>query len=203
MIDWLRSGVLIALLSFAGVASAIAGTITMSLQDVGDNVVFDFQGTLEGIGDPSFTGANSSANLMSPILPRINSLPGSYARYDFGGSEYVPFGDGAGLVYERPSTSTSSGDVFGFAIFADSSRVLFLPSGYTSGTSLEGQAVFFGTSLDSIGAVRGRYVYEFGDNTLNLTVGSDTAVIPLPATGLLLLSVLGSLVLMKRCRQVG
>lgn len=208
MTGWIRTSAVVAFLLVGGVSAATASTMEMSLQEVADDLIFDFRGKIDITNrSPRFTTGEADVNEIDPTAPRINSLPGQYARYDFGGALTDPFGTGPLVSYDRPTDSTSTGQVFGFSripfLSGGGTGALFLPSDYESGNELEGQAVFFGRTLDGIGAEPGQYSYIYGNNTLNLTVGPDTAVIPLPASGILLVLALAGLGLMHWRRDVG
>lgn len=149
----------------AGEANA---AVTINLWQDGLNVRGQASGTLSLTGMIfSHTGNFSNAFIIQPDDPAfIFSGPGD----SYSGIVSLPT-FGAGGFY---ANGTSSGDSFAF-----SGDLLLVPTGFISGSNIFAEGIFLDTTVASLGASPGTYVYALPDDMINLVV------IPEPSSALL------------------
>ena len=173
----------------AGIAHA-GSIFTVTLTQVGPNVVATGSGTIDLTGLSSF-GSTTAGPEMYPAHGIMGIGP--FANVDFyaGSSEPASFGPGFGGF-----ASSASGDSVFLEDFALDIEV---PHGYVSGTSLSGSATYSGT-LASLNTTPGTYTWTWnsGANSYVLEIPEFT-VVPEPGSFLLLGS--GALVFTQELRR--
>jgi hypothetical protein len=154
----------------------------MTLLEVGGDVVLSGAGTLNttslGLTLPFFRS--------SFVVPQASQFgcglagPGPFNTLIFTGgtiTEPANFGTGGQTLGD-----SGTGDFFGIG-FANSTRRLFVPSGYTSGSFISGTTTFNSTTLATIGATVGTYTWSWGSganaSSIILQVGPPS-VTPTP-----------------------
>ena len=149
----------------------------------GGNVVFDYTGTLNTSTLPVMGNVwgPSSAVLEASSPMFYSTSPGTFDIYRTS-SSFAAFGPG----YSRHSSSSLSGDAFGFSYgYFTGGGEVFVPRFYASGTSLSGSATFTGESFSSLGMTTGTYVNTLSNNdTITLNVGTAAVPGPLPILGI-------------------
>ena len=142
--------------------SPVAGSVVnMTLLEVGGDVVLSGAGTLNttslGLTLPFFRS--------SFVVPQASQFgcglagPGPFNALIFTGgtiTEPANFGTGGQTLGD-----SGTGDFFGIG-FANSTRRLFVPSGYTSGSFISGTTTFNSTTLATLGATPGTYTWSWG-----------------------------------------
>ncbi|MBC2601613.1 hypothetical protein [Puniceicoccus vermicola] len=146
--------------------------ITLTMEEVGSNVVLTGSGTIDLAGMTS-AGSQSGFNAEVQPLQGMISL-GSAASFDaYSGSFSGPaFGTSNAVT----SADSATGSPFGF-VGIGKSLFLAVPSGFGSGDALGiSTATFNNTSFNDLGVTPGTYSYSWGDN------GSATlTVVPEPS----------------------
>ncbi len=157
--------------------------ILITLEQVGLNVDETGNGQIDltglkfdGTADPDSYGMNPSVGFVN-----LRSADHHVDVYT-ASSGPSHFGSG-GLV----GTSTSSGSIFGLD---GSVRYIFVPLGYTSGTTISNTCSFDNSTFASLGLTEGTYTYTWGtggaDHTLTVQIGP--AAVPEPSTAILALT---------------
>ncbi|MEM6742427.1 MAG: VPLPA-CTERM sorting domain-containing protein [Pseudomonadota bacterium] len=187
--------------TFLAAGPASATFVEASLAEIGDDLVFEFEGTVDTTGLGLFGGFLPRPNEIAPSDPYITSLPGNFSFYEEFDGVFPSFGPGGLVAYPQPLQSLATGDAFGF-LGDGSLGQIYVPVGYASGEPLSGSATFFDLTLADIGAEEGVYVGSIGATTIEFTVGGDglggTSEVPLPAAAWLMLSALGALAAIRR-----
>lgn len=182
------------------IASSISGSkgaLTIFATETGGDVVFSGSGSLNlsdlhhHVGGGALPGINPTTESV-PVLvlgPPDNQVD-EYGWADV--SVPAPFGTGGHV----PATS-GTGDVFGTTvnIEAPGEAVIWVPSGYVSGSWLSGSIAFSSETFATLGLIPGIYTWSWGSGE---NADSMTLIIPEPSAGLL--SLLGLGLLMKRRR---
>jgi len=140
---------------------AVGQVMNMTLLEVGGDVVLSGAGTLNttslGLTLPFFR--------TSFVVPQVSQFgcglagPGPFNTLIFTGgtiTEPANFGTGGQTLGD-----SGTGDFFGIG-FANSTRRLFVPSGYTSGSFISGTTTFNSTTLSTLGATPGTYTWSWG-----------------------------------------
>ena len=86
---------------------------------------------------------------------------------------------------------------------ASPASIHFVPTGYTSGTPINGSAVFFNQTLSSLGLTPGTYVFTLPNSVVPLVtveIGVAPAAVPEPGSVALLagMGICGSVFLRRR-----
>ncbi len=90
--------------------------------------------------------------------------------------------DGAasfGPGFASPPATTSSGDTFGFLAAVQD---LHLPTGYTSGSPLNGQTFWSGETLANLGATPGTYQWNTSFGGVQDTITLNISAVPEPSS---------------------
>jgi len=169
---------LITLLGFLGFSSASYCQITMTVRQVGPDVVVQASGSAN----------TNSSTYNGPLSPVV----GGEVDPSQGGTIYVS-GTASGIYFQPPNfsgpnsigagvnhgASTGSGDWVG--IWMGQTAVL-VPAGYVSGQSLSGTGTYSSTTIAALGMTPGTYTWTWGSggnaDSLVLTI---TAPTPSPA----------------------
>ena len=163
---------LISLLGFFGFSSASYCQITMTVRQVGPDVVVQ---------------ASGSANTNSSTYVTLSGVVGGEVDPSQGGTIYVS-GTASGIYFQPPNfsgpnsigagvnhrASTGSGDWVG--IWMGQSAVL-VPAVYVSGQSLSGTGTYSSTTIAALGMTPGTYTWTWGSganaDSLVLTIESS------------------------------
>ena len=168
----------IVLASLLSVRPAQAG-YTVTLQQVGPNVVATGTGVINLTGltvsgsfsrdpqiDPCFCQDEGSASIYTgPTSSSVNRYFGARGPRSFGSGPFT-------------SASSGSGDMVGITttIFGD---ILWVPTGYVSGTALSDMAIYSGATLAKLGVTPGTYVWTWGAGAnQNFTLKILSAMLP-------------------------
>lgn len=146
----------------------------ITASEVGGDVVFHGSGNLVLTGFPS-----SSGGILSPAIHPVVGLawlgPNSAVVDTYAGlTGPADFGPG-----NFTFASTGSGDPFGFYAFA---AVVYVPTGYVSGSPLSSTATFSGATFAGLGLTPGTYVYTIQSDTITLNIGGTAAAAPEPSS---------------------
>jgi hypothetical protein len=177
---------LYALAIAGGVSIAIPNTtqagLTFDLQEVGSDVVLTFV-------------SGGSINLTGLSYIQTTSLPGGSVSPLGGPAGFFVAGSGSGDSWQDglgrvtgPSSfgtgfggfgSSNTGGSVGFSADPGNNVSLFLPNGYTSGSTINSTSTttFLGQSLSTLGATVGTYTWTlFNTDTVTLNVIAATPV---------------------------
>ncbi len=174
----LAATLVIVLAWLLSVRSAYAG-YTVTLQQVGPNVVATGTGVINLTGltlsgsfsrdpqiDPCFCQDEGSASIYTgPTSSSVNRYFGARGPRSFGSGPFT-------------SASSGSGDMVGITttIFGD---ILWVPTGYVSGTALSDMAIYSGKTLATLGVTPGTYVWTWGAGAnQNFTLKILSAMLP-------------------------
>ena len=158
----------------AGIAHASIYTVTLT--QVGPNVVASGSGTIDLTGLTSFGSAFASPELY-PAHGIIGTGPSGTIDQYTGSSGPSSFGPGFGGF---PST-TSGDSVF----LEDFGLGIDVPQGYVSGTGLSSSATYSGT-LASLGTTPGTYTWTWDSGANSFVVEIPTTPTPEPGSFLLI-----------------
>ena len=153
--------------------AAVKAAVIINAVQSGSDVIFSYTGQLNLTG----LGTSEPGGLpVSFIEPSSGTFiaAGTFDVYQLTGS-FAPFGTG----------SISNGSASGGSGFAMVSAIsqLWVPSGYTSGTSLSGSVTFAGADFDTLGLNPGSHTTTLQNNdTITMNIGAVPA--PLPLLGL-------------------
>lgn len=172
-------------------ASTASASIVVEVDEVGGNVVATAFGTFDLTGlDPRFDGSTFSGGLL-----RGNFGPGSLlvsgsssTNTTFILTPDVISAPSNFIDSSQPNTFAflSLGDVVGAFNNLSGDAGIFLPTGYTSGTPLNGTSTWNGETFASLQLLPGSYEWEFTNGeTFTLNIG-DVAAVPEPGTWALL-----------------
>jgi hypothetical protein len=148
------------LIGIAAFQSMARAQFTVTVQQVGSNVVATGSGSIDtsilgsaGFGpEVAYLGPSTSTVFVGPATTII---PDVYQAAITGPSN---FGSGLGM-----DATSGGGDFVGLAYSADNIDV---PSGYVSGASLSDTSTWAGQSLSSLGITPGTYNWIFGPETI-------------------------------------
>lgn len=173
----------------SSVASSAQAALIVTAYETGGNVVFSGGGTAslgalvveasnvagDGVVQPAFGVFLMGSNPLDDAKTYKNTIsgPGSF---------------GTGTSHVVPDSNT--GDFFGINALSPN---LYLPNGFTTGSSLSGTSTYLGTTLSAIGLAEGTYVYSWGagalgaGDTLTLIVDANAGpAVPEPSSLVLL-----------------
>lgn len=100
----------------------------------------------------------------------------------------LPFGSDTSFF----ASSSTSGDAFSIWGEAGIMPLVGLPTGYTSGTLISADMVFFGESIAGMSLMPGTYVFTIPNDTITLEIGGSS--VPEPSTCAMMLNGLAALV---------
>lgn len=183
---------ILAILFFVALAVPSRAAITITIEEVGLDVVFTATGTanIDSFGAPLSAGGSAGVDANRPYLfvGTTNSIDVDI----YGGLTTEPIGPGPTSPI---AADAATGDGFGFNFSS-----LLLYQGYVSNTPLSGTATFFNHSFSSLGIAEGTYTYTWGSggNFDQATI----IVVPEPSTyGALTGLVILGLVIIRRKRS--
>jgi hypothetical protein len=163
---------------------SVGSVVNMTLLEVGGDVVLSGAGTMN----------TTSLGLLTPYF-RGSSIVPSGAQFGCGTAGPGPFNCvvfTGGTITEPANFGTggqtlgdsATGDFFGIG-FANSTRRLFVPTGYVSGSFISGATTFNSTTLATLGATPGTYTWSWGSganaSSIIMTVGTGS-VTPTPTS---------------------
>ena len=163
-------------------SGVVGSVVNMTLLEVGGDVVLSGAGTI----NTTSLGSTLPYFRFSGVIPQASQFgcglagPGPFNSIIFTGgtiTEPANFGTGGQTLGD-----SATGDFFGIG-FANSTRRLFVPSGYTSGSFISGTTTFNSTTLSTLGATPGTYTWSWGSganaSSIVMTVGAGS-VTPTP-----------------------
>jgi hypothetical protein len=173
-------------------------SVTVLWSDVGGDVIASYSGTLD-LSNYDFTGGfgiDRTGVLIGGSGGTENLFRGNVATDDtyYGAGDFA-FVD-SGLTANLEGTFSGTEQAFGFDASLTSDTFLFVEEGYLSGSQIDGEALFAGTSVAGI----------FGTDTFNTVVFDDGVnvvtftTVPEPSTALFLCSS-GALACLRRRRR--
>ena len=171
------------------ITTSLFGEVTITFQEIGNNVVSIYTGTLD-TNDPNIYDISELSRFASNFNPNLGYYANPPGGWRTAAGSYVidasnsnsPFyngpregssGRGFGLGAETAPTSVS-GDPFG--LYQNS---LVLPEGWTSGSQISGQMTWENTTLENLGYDSSQdhvWILRGTDDTITMTV------VPEPAT---------------------
>ncbi|GGY52236.1 hypothetical protein [Parvularcula lutaonensis] len=198
-------GLILSIAASLALGGAAHGAMVIGVVEEFGDVKFRFSGSLELSGVPLLDSNSADTREQGFLGPRDGS---------FVNLPLFPFSDGtrpydiyaasrlARFGSQTPIRGKARGDAFGIT----SSGKLLVPAGYSSGETISGELVFFGTSLRALGLAVGTFSASLaaGDGQITLVIPSPDGQgainpVPLPAGALLFLTG-GALVLANRRR---
>jgi hypothetical protein len=163
-----------ATLSLLAAATAHAGsTFTVTLAQVGPDVVETGSGTIDLTGLTSFGSAFSSPELY-PDHGIIGGGPSGMIDLYTGPTGPFSFGPGSATF----PTTTSGDSVF----LEDFGLDIEVPQGYVSDASLSSGATFAGTTLFKLGVTAGTYTWTWNSGANSFVLVIPSVAVPEPAT---------------------
>lgn len=180
---------LLAVTLVATLAVSARAAVIISADEVGPDVVFSYNGSINLTGNTGSTDHVTPVMRIDPSGPQIVALSAAnYTAYDMVISGPATFGTGG-----QTDADSGTGDNF---YVLPSSDVIAVPIGYTSGDPLSGSITFDNTDLTTLGVNTGTYVWTLPNDTITLNV------VPEPATyaALLGLAALGFVCARRRRR---
>ena len=134
-----------------------AQAYTVTLEQLGSNVVANGKGAIDVNGLTFLTNGRTIAGFISPVDGRIRmGSPGLYTFTAYTGDISGPSSFGSG---DPVFANTGSGDFVGIEPGFDG--VLFLP-GFNNAPSLSGRMIFNDATFASLGVTPGTYVWRWG-----------------------------------------
>jgi hypothetical protein len=181
-------------LCFLGICAPARASVVVSLSQLGPDVIANATGTLN-LSDLTYF---SSGGVDPSIEPKngffyIGETPEVFGDAYSGISGPSTFGPG-------PLINASSGE--GGMLGVTFPGLLWVPTGYVTGTPVIATSTFDDTTLAALGVTPGTYIWSWGSgaDADSLTLVAEIAT-PLPATAPLLTSALGILALMGYWRR--
>jgi hypothetical protein len=156
----------------AGIARA-GSIFTVTLTQVGPNVVATGSGAIDLTGLTSFGSAFASPELY-PAHGIIGTGPSGTIDQYSGSSGPFSFGPGSAAF----PTSTSGDSVF----LEDFGLDIDVPQGYVSGTILSSSATFDSATLASLGVTPGTYTWTWDSGANSFVLQVPTPPVPEPGT---------------------
>jgi hypothetical protein len=195
----------LALIAFGTVAEA--GTITIEVGEDNGNVVFTGQGDLD-LAQGSLTATASP--FLGVSLSVFDQFIGVEEPIFFGTPVPLDSYEFTGATFSALTSNTAFflpiGDSFGLDWSSGALSVL-VDTGYQSGDSIDFTWTVTGTTVADLGVSFGT-IATFGGNEVKVVEGNingggngDTTVIPLPASGLLLLAGLPLGLVLRRANR--
>ncbi|MEM9838099.1 MAG: hypothetical protein AAF830_02985 [Pseudomonadota bacterium] len=179
----------------AAAATALAATaqakIEIVLDEVGNDLVFTFNGTLDLTGMMRIDESQEeNRSGLGARFGSILSFPDGSLIDTYG----APSLDAFGGRNSGPEAGISTGDAFG--IFGDD--VFGLPTGYVSGDFISGTMMIENADFSTFSIVPGVYTRTFANGSGFVLLAGDVQAVPLPAGAVLAAPVVGAMVLRRR-----
>jgi len=172
-----------------------ASLITITAEEIGNDVVFNVSGSVDltNMNKITTTNNNSILNLGAGYVV-FSPIGGAQADfYAFSGESLPVFT----LVNSFPTGHV--GDIFGFSGYNPIGHFLALNVGYQSGTSINITSTFAGENFNSMGLISGSYSYTFANNTAIFDINASS--VPEPSS--LAIFSLALLVLLNHKQRIG
>ena len=187
----MKTALLLAAAALATVSSAAEAAVNIYISDNGQDSFLQATGSLNLTGFAKIPGATEpGSNLVqgrNSILFAGDATQGLQAYTGLTNSNV--FG---GFTTSFASSGTGTG--FGINGIYALPRLL-LPTTYTSGGAINSTATFLFNTIDSLGLIRGDYVYASSSDTITLHVGQAApavSAVPEPASWLLMIAGFGA-----------
>lgn len=133
------------------------GSFNVTISQVGLNVLWSGSGSLDLTALTSSSGGGISPGFAANQAIWAMGPTGNYDSYS-GASLTYPTTMGSGGIGAPPS---GSGDVVG-VLTGSSPRMIIVPSGYISGSSLSSSVTYTGTTIAGLGLSGGTYTWAWG-----------------------------------------
>ena len=176
---------------FGAAAPAQASTFTVTLQEVGLNVVATGSGTID-TNDLTIipAGVHSTGAFIVPAAGDIINGSPNGTNYDgyTGFTGPTSFGPG-----QLTGPSTGSGDIVGIDNGEFSPARLIVPAGYVSGSTLSDIGIYNNQTLAGLLVTPGAYTWTWDNGADNFVLQIGPVATPLPATLPLFATGLGAL----------
>jgi hypothetical protein len=162
-----------------------AQAYTVTLQQVGANVVATGSGAINLTGLTFASGGFSVTESMGPSIANLVVADGTGLSRYTGFSGPSSFGPGITNINDSSDSGDSVG-IIGPAGFFPGPGI-FLPAGYVSGTALSDSSTYNSATFASLGVTPGTYVWSWGTGLPNqnftLQIGSLGVPPPVPDGG--------------------
>ncbi len=180
----------------AGAVAPTASVFTVTIQQVGPDVVFTGSGNIDTTG-LTFSAIASSSTPVPQASPFggtcvLGTGSAELASASIGGP-FGGFGSSSTLNY----ASSATGDYVGIT---PGTFDVYVPSGYVSDSPLSDSATYSGQTLTSLGITPGTHTFTFGTNSDKFVIAATSSV-PEPAS--LSLLAIGATALLGRRRSGG
>ena len=155
-----------------------AQAFTMTLEQVGLNVVANGSGAFNLMGLTFAGGGFSVSSAMGPSIANLVVADGTGVSRYTGFSGPSSFGPGITII----NASSDSGDsvgIIGPAFFLGAS--IFLPAGYVSGTALSDSSTYNSATFATLGVTPGTYVWTWGTGLPNQNFTLQIGPVPGPS----------------------
>ena len=137
-----------------GITQSAKANFIATMNQVGTDVVVTGSGTIDLTGLSFFANGTAPAAMIIPIQ---RELVLNYGPIQLYGNISGPFSFGSGGT---TLASSSSGDAVGLDVFYG--NLLFVPSGYVSGSPLSDTSTYNNATLASLGVTPGTYIWTWG-----------------------------------------
>ena len=155
-----------------------AGAYTVTLHQVGSNVVATGSGAINLTGLTFASGGFVATGSMGPSIADLTVADGSSLSQYTGFSGPSSFGPVTAII----NASSDSGDsvsIIGAAIFPGPG--IFLPAGYVSGTALSDSSTYNSATFASLGVTPGTYTWTWGTGLPNQNFTLQIGPVPGPS----------------------
>ena len=187
----MKTALLLAAAALATVSSAAEAAVNIYISDNGQDSFLQATGSLNLTGFAKIPGATEpGSNLVQGRNSILFAGDASQGLQAYTGlTNTNRFG---GFTTSFGSSGTGTG--FGINGIYALPRLL-LPTTYTSGGAINSTATFLFNTIDSLGLIRGDYVYASSSDTITLHVGQAApavSAVPEPASWLLMIAGFGA-----------
>jgi hypothetical protein len=160
--------------------SPVKAAVIINAVESNGNVVFNYNGTIDtaGLTDAGLGGAGSA--WINPSNGEFLAVPGSFPQQQYTGViTFQSFGAGSWT----DTNSSVSGNHFGVTIGLND-NVLWVPNGYTGGSSISGSLTFASTDFATLGLTPGASsTISLPNDTITMNIAAVPAPLPLRGLG--------------------
>jgi hypothetical protein len=185
--------------AYLSVGSKANAAYTVTFEQVGSDVVATGGGTIDLAG-LTFSTSGGSTAAVGPAIGLVSTGPTAEIPADIYSGFVGPssFGPTPEPVFPFATASSGSGGIVGVASQQDD---LFVPAGYTSGSSLSDTSTWSDTTIGGLGLTPGTYTWTWGSGLTadSFTLNIDAAPVPEPAS-IAILGIPAALTLFRRRR---